>query len=546
MSLKSEYLGINPDEIKDSTTRIIVTRLLNVIETISKENQKLTAEVQQLKDENNRLKGEQGKPSILPKNRNTSSEKERRQYDNKKKKKQRKKKPKKNISKTIDCKVDGAILPKDAEFKGYETTVIPELIMKVEYIEYRREKFYSPSRNKTYLASLPKGYTGQFSPSVRTAVIDLKYGLKSTESNIQRFLNNLGCEISNATISRILTKNVNIFNKEKNDITQAGIQTSTYVQTDDTMARVKGENYHSHILCSPYFTSFWTEKRKDRLTVLDVLRLKRPRMYCINKETLWILSQMKLPLKREQALQIYYQEETYSEAEFEKILNQLFPDKDRYKQYRQRVQEAAYISGYHQEPGCIHTLICDDAPQFKLLTYFLALCWVHEGRHYKKLQPVIPYHRKQVDVFLKAFWEFYGKLLDFKEHPSGALAKKLEVCFDALCAQHVTYGELKERIAKTKANKQSLLTVLSHPEIPLHNNSSELGARVRVRDRDIRLHSMSEEGIAANDSFLTLLETAKKLGVNFRDYIHDRLSCDFSMPALADLIRLQATLPHHT
>jgi len=32
-------------------------------------------------------------------------------------------------------------------------------------------------------------------------------------------------------------------------------------------------------------------------------------------------------------------------------------------------------------------LLCDDAKQFKRITEILALCWVHEGRHYKKLNP---------------------------------------------------------------------------------------------------------------------------------------------------------------
>ena len=43
----------------------------------------------------------------------------------------------------------------------------------------------------------------------------------------------------------------------------------------------------------------------------------------------------------------------------------------------------------------MRTLVCDDAPQFKLLTEELALCWVHEGRHYKKLNPLVAYHQQQ-------------------------------------------------------------------------------------------------------------------------------------------------------
>ena len=32
-------------------------------------------------------------------------------------------------------------------------------------------------------------------------------------------------------------------------------------------------------------------------------------------------------------------------------------------------------------------LLSDDAPQFQFVTPYQALCWIHEGRHYKKLTP---------------------------------------------------------------------------------------------------------------------------------------------------------------
>jgi len=54
---------------------------------------------------------------------------------------------------------------------------------------------------------------------------------------------------------------------------------------------------------------------------------------------------------------------------------------------------------------------------------------------------------------------------------------------------------------------------LKHPEVPLHNNESELGARAQVRRRDVSLHTMTEDGTKANDTFLTIVEAAKKLDV---------------------------------
>jgi hypothetical protein len=42
--------------------------------------------------------------------------------------------------------------------------------------------------------------------------------------------------------------------------------------------------------------------------------------------------------------------------------------------------------------------------------------------------------------------------------------------------------------------------VLSHPEILLHNNPAELGARQRVRKRDVSLQARTTEGIRAWDT----------------------------------------------
>ena len=82
--------------------------------------------------------------------------------------------------------------------------------------------------------------------------------------------------------------------------------------------------------------------------------------------------------------------------------------------------------------------------------------------------------------------------------------------------------------------------VLAHPEIPLHNNPAELGARARVRKRDVSFGPRTREGAKAWDTFMTLAETATKLGVSFYHYIHDRVSGAYQMPALADLIEERA------
>ena len=77
---------------------------------------------------------------------------------------------------------------------------------------------------------------------------------------------------------------------------------------------------------------------------------------------------------------------------------------------------------------------------------------------------------------------------------------------------------------------------LSVPEVPLHNNASELGARVSARRRDVSLHSRSERGVRAMDIFTTLVQTSKKLGISAFAYLRDRLSGSLEMPSLAQSI----------
>ena len=91
-----------------------------------------------------------------------------------------------------------------------------------------------------------------------------------------------------------------------------------------------------------------------------------------------------------------------------------------------------------------------------------------------------------------------------------------------------------------KADKTYLLMVLDHPEVPLHNNPAELDARTRVRKRVVSYGPRSLARARTWDAMETLLSTARKLGVNFFQYIRDRVSGARQMPSLADLIKQRA------
>ena len=115
---------------KDALSKT-VSILLNLVERLSEENEKVKIEIQKLRDENNRLKGEQGKPKIRGnksggKGKDFSSEKERKARTGKKKKKSKKKKKRIPIDRPEICRVDQSNLPADAKFKGYENVVVQE------------------------------------------------------------------------------------------------------------------------------------------------------------------------------------------------------------------------------------------------------------------------------------------------------------------------------------------------------------------------------------------------------------------------------------
>ena len=107
---------------------------------------------------------------------------------------------------------------------------------------------------------------------------------------------------------------------------------------------------------------------------------------------------------------------------------------------------------------------------------------------------------------------------------------------DLLFATVTHYVPLDGTIAKTRDKKDSLLKVLAHPEIEPHNNPAELGARARVRKRDVSFGPRTLEGTKAWDTFMSLAESVKKLGVSFYGYVHDRILGTNLIPRLDTLL----------
>ena len=541
-----ESLNIHPDEIPDEDISDAINLLFQLIEELHLDNEKLKTENQKLRDEINLLKGEQGKPDIPSSKKkqdgDISSEKERKKQEPPKQKKSKSKKHKIKIDRTEICTVDLTGLPDDLEFKGYQNVVVQGIIIKTDNVEYQKEVYYSRSQKKTYIGKLPIEVKGEFNAEIKSLVYTTKHVSNMSESKIHEFLENFGIHISPATISRILTKNNELFDQEKADIVLAGISSTGYQQIDDTSGRVKGQNHFVQILCNPFYTAYFTMPHKDRLSILKIFLGGKIKNYNFNEDAFTLLEKFRLTKNMIAKIRDMVSGQILDNEQMEQLLEKIFPDPGKGKNLRKRIMEAGAIAAYQQQTDypVIQILLSDDAPQFKLITKWQALCWVHDGRNYKKLQPIVPLHKEKLEKFLDRYWNYYGKLLEYKINPTSQMAELLSAEFDKLFSTRTKYQALDERIAKTKAKKAQLLLVLKYPELPLHNNDAELGARAQVRNRDVSLHTMTKDGTKANDTFMTIVQTAKKLGVSSYEYIHDRVSKSFCMPSLSELIEAEA------
>jgi hypothetical protein len=532
-----QFPDVNLDAIPDPATRQLVGQLLNLIETLAADNAALRLQLQQLRDENARLKGGSGKPDIKPPtppaSSDHSSEAERRT-------RRPRGKPKNNATLTVTreqrCLLEPASLPPDAIRHGTSEVIVQDLLLQVEVIRFVREVWVVPSTGQTITAPLPTGYHGGFGPHIRALTLSLGHAANVSQPALLTFFQDADIAIGSGTIARWLADHSGEWHDEALAIHRAGLESSDWQATDQTSTRVDGQNEVCHVLGNSSFTSYHTRPGGTRQDVLAVLWGQEPLFRLTDDALAWLAVTSLSPRLQARLLQVLPWERELSAGELGRRLEEGGVQLS--AQQRQQVGDALAVAAYQAQTDVpiVRQLLSDDGSVYHDITDAHALCWVHDGRHYAKLSPVVAHHQRQLADFRRDYWAFYRELVAYREAPSALERGRLSEAFDELVGRRTGYEELDGRIAKTAYNRELLLLVLEHPEVPLHNNAMELAARRRVRKRDVSFGPQSRVGARSWDTVQTISATAAKLGVRLYHYLRDRLLKPDATPTLAELI----------
>lgn len=451
------------------------------------------------------------------------------------------------IDKVELCTIPKADLPPDAIFKYYDKVIQQDLQLVRVNTLYKVGVYYSPSLKKTFRASYPSSYQGAFGSGLQSLTHLLYHYCDVTQGRLEALYKSCGVLISSGTISNILLRSHNWAVKEQVGILKSGIAHSPYTQIDGTKSVEKGVRKTTQIICGAYFNVFYTLDDKSRQSVLKAI-LGNPEdglKIAYNDYSQNLLNYFGVAQKDQAFLKAYFTKDkvlslkTFDSA-FKAAAPQIYQKKNMYA----RIKEALCLGYYHiqTEFPRIETLLSDDAPEYrKIATTHHALCWIHDERYYKKLNPKIQVHRTLLEQTLETYWEFYRQLLAFKALPNESQITQKEHLikrFDTIFTQQTDYFQLNQCLQRTMKNKDKLLAVLENPALPLHNNNAELGARRIVRKRDISLHTWSEKGTQVRDAFLSIVQTAEKLGIDALKYIEDRITKMYQIPSLEQLIKI--------
>jgi hypothetical protein len=215
---------LDPDALSPTQLKELVVQLLAEVAALK---QMVVAQ----REEIARLKGLKGPPSIKPSGmeRSTAASSSKPGGD----------KPSRGKVRpcvSIEERIVTTTAPPGSRFKGYESFLVQDLVLSVQAIRYRRERWVTPD-GRTILAPLPAGIAGHFGPDLRRLVLMLYHQGQTTLPRLSALLRSVGVAISERQVQRLLTERQDRFLAENRDVLRAGLESAPWISVDDTGAR---------------------------------------------------------------------------------------------------------------------------------------------------------------------------------------------------------------------------------------------------------------------------------------------------------------------
>lgn len=431
--------------------------------------------------------------------------------------------------------IEPAQVPLGARFNGYRDYDVQELLITAHTIRFKLAEYVS-AEGSTVVGQLPVEYEGHYGPTMKAFILYQHHQCRVPQHLIHEQLKAFNIEISTGQVNRILMTANTAFEAEQTAVLRSGLESGSYIHTDDTGARHQGRNGYCTVVGNELFAYFKSSNHKSRKNYLKLMR--HPfEDYVLNEYAQAYLVSHELAschlAKLSFSEQVICQDESAWGAYLER-LNIVTPLAVRL------VTEAALLGSviaHGVSPELI--ILSDGAPQFVLFVH--ALCWIHMERGLRKLSGDTPEQRQEIETLRYQLWAYYQALKFYRQDPSDDEIPAFSRCFDAIFAQ--TFEDNAPLTAVLKQftdHKAELLRVLEMPTLPLHTNAAESDIREVVTRRKISGSTRHDLGRQARDTFIGLQKTCRKLGFSFWQYLTSRLKHDDTIPFLPDVIRQRA------
>jgi regulator of replication initiation timing len=268
---------INIADIKDRNLAEQIEKLLNVIELLFAENERLQKENRELRDEIAKLKKQAKRPVFS----STDYSATKRDINPKPKWKKGKKKGTIHIDRVVELEEVKKCICGCKDFLQVRTVkkVVQDIVITTANTQYTGTDKKCRKCGKIYKAPLPNEIKGvQYGTTLRSWVSCLKFDFRMSEGLIHRFVTEVGIQISKGQLSNIILQNGKKLTLGFTHLIVEGIKKSSYIQTDATMHKRKKTIYsqkiahnHLHFIGHQLLSIFKITKRYNTLAIHTII-----------------------------------------------------------------------------------------------------------------------------------------------------------------------------------------------------------------------------------------------------------------------------------